>query len=251
MKTLKLTVLALFLCTSSASLFAQTADEIINNYIKNTGGQEKWQQLKGTKMSAKMDEGGILLPLDVYAFANGKSGTVINFQGQTLYQNMFDGETLWSTNFQNMQAEKSDKETTENHKLQANDFPDDFLNYKSKGYTAELLGKEKIEGTEVFKIKLTKEPETVDGKQVPSISFYYFDTENFVPLQLEKEEKSGQMKGMVVIQKMSDYKEIDGLYFPFSIVYEIKGQGSQAIKIDKVELNPIVSDSFFNLPAKK
>jgi hypothetical protein len=59
------------------------------------------------------------------------------------------------------------------------------------------------------------------------------------------------MKGMVVIQKMSDYKEIDGLYFPFSIVYEIKGQGSQAIKIDKVELNPIVADSFFNLPAKK
>ena len=251
MKTLKLTVLALFLCTNSASLFAQTADEIINNYFKNTGGQEKWQQLKGTKMSAKMDQGGILLPLDVYAFANGKSGTVINFQGQTLYQNMFDGETLWSTNFQNMQAEKSDKEATENYKLQANDFPDDFLNYKSKGYTVELLGKEKIEGTEVFKIKLTKEPETVDGKQVPSISFYYFDAENFVPLQVEKEEKSGQMKGMVVIQKMSDYKEIDGLYFPFSIVYEIKGQGSQAIKIDKVELNPIVADSFFNLPAKK
>lgn len=248
---MKKAILLLITVISAITTQAQTADEIINNYIKNTGGQKKWEQLKGTKMSAKMDQGGVLLPLDIYVFANGKSGTVINFQGQTLYQNMFDGVTLWSTNFQNMQAEKSDKESTENYKLQANDFPDDFLNYKSKGYTAELLGKEKIEGTEVYKIKLTKEPETVDGKKVPSISFYYFDAENFVPLQLEKEEKSGQMKGMVVIQKMSDYKEIDGLYFPFSIVYEIKGQGSQAIKIDKVELNPIVSDSFFNLPAKK
>ena len=198
-----------------------------------------------------MDQGGTLLPLEVYEMNGGKSGLVMNFQGQTFYQNMFDGETLWSTNFQNMQAEKSDKETTENYKLNTNDFPDDFLNYKEKGYTIELIGKETIEGTETFKIKLTKEPETVDGKKVDAISFYYFDAENFVPLQVEEEVTTGAMKGMVTIQKMSDYQEVNGLFFPFSLSYEVKGQpGAQAIKIDKIELNPVVEDSFFNFPKK-
>ena len=51
-------------------------------------------------------------------------------------------------------------------KLESKDFPDAFFNYKEKGYTIELLGKEDLEGTETFKIKLTKTPMTVDGEKV-------------------------------------------------------------------------------------
>ena len=38
------------------------------------------------------------------------------------------------------QPEKSDQETTDNLKLENNDFPDSFMDYKSKGYSAMATG---------------------------------------------------------------------------------------------------------------
>ena len=51
------------------------------------------------------------------------------------------------------------------------------------------MGKESIDGTETYKIKLVKEPVTVDGNKEDNITFYYFDADNFVPLVSESEIK--------------------------------------------------------------
>ena len=133
-------------------------------------------------------------------------------------------------------------------KLEANDFPDPFLNYQEKGYTVELMGKEDFNGTEVFKVKLVQEPVTVDGNQEESIAFYYFDTENYVPLAVHKEIKMGPAKGQMSETTFSDYQEVDGLYFPFSMSQGIKGGQSGTIVIKSVELNPEVEDSVFTFP---
>jgi outer membrane lipoprotein-sorting protein len=177
--------------------------------------------------------------------------TVINFQGKQLKQGVFDGETLWGSNFMTMKAEKSDKEATENMKLEMNDFPDPFFNYKENNYTVELLGKEDIDGTETFKVKLVREPVTVDGVEEENVAFYYFDTENFVPLVVQSEIKSGQYKGQISEMKYSDYDEVDGLYFPFSMTQGFKGQDGQAITFDKIEINPEVDEKEFVFPEEE
>lgn len=233
----------------SFTMNAQTVDEILATYYENIGGEETLRKVKGVKMTAKVNQGGMEIPLEIVQLSNGKQMTVINFQGKQLKQGVFDGETLWSHNFMTMKAEKSDAEATANMKLEMNDFPDSFLDYKEKGYTVELLGKETIDGAETFKIKLTKEPITVDGKKEESVSFYFFDTENFVPIAIQNEIKSGQAKGMISNVTMSDYQEVEGLYFPFSMTQGIKGQpGGQPITITKIELNPTVADSEFLFP---
>jgi outer membrane lipoprotein-sorting protein len=149
-----------------------------------------------------------------------------------------------------MQPEKSDAETTANLKLNTNDFPDSFLDYKDKGYTVELLGKETIEGTETYKIKLVKEPLTIDGESKEDISFYYFDTENYVPIAVESEVHMGPMKGQTQLITFSDYQEVDGLYFPFSMSQGVKGSASQPITMESIELNPTVDDTAFAFPAE-
>lgn len=247
MKTLKLLIIALVL-GFSAQLSAQTADEIIANYFENTGGIDAWQSLEGMKMSAKINQGGMEIPLDIITLKNGKQMTVVNFQGKQIKQGVFNGEVLWSTNFMTQKAEKADQETTDNIKRQKNDFPDPFLNYKKKGYTVELLGKESIDGTDTYKIKLTKTPVLVDGKEEENVSFYFFDTENFVPLVVQSEIKAGPMKGQVSEIKMSDYQEIGGIYLPFSLTQGLKGQPGQVIAIDKIELNPQIDDKEFEFP---
>lgn len=227
---------------------AQTADEILANYWENTGGLENFKKLEGIKMTAKVTQQGMEIPLEIVQLKDGRQMTIINFQGQEIKQGVYDGEVLWSTNFMTMKAEKSDAETTENFKLNTNDFPDSFIDYKEKGYTVELIGTESFDGTETYKIKLVREPVTVDGVQEEDISFYFFETENFVPIAMQTEGKFGQMKGMTQEVTMSDYQEVDGLYFPFSMTQGIKDGQSQPFMIESIELNPEVTDEAFAFP---
>ncbi|HAG16547.1 MAG TPA: outer membrane lipoprotein-sorting protein [Bacteroidales bacterium] len=247
MKTVKLLLLA-FILVVSAQSYAQTADEIIAKYFENSGGIANWKSIEGMKMIAKINQGGMVIPLEIIQLKSGKQMTVINFQGKTIKQGVFDGEVLWSTNFMTQKAEKGDQETTDNMKLQKNDFPDPFLNYRMKGYQAEFLGKETIDGVETFKIKLTKNPILVDGVKEENVSYYFFDAENYVPLIVQSEIKSGPMKGQVSEAKFSDYQEVGGVYFPYSLTQGLKGQAGQTIAIDKIELNPQIDPKEFSFP---
>ncbi len=250
MKTVKLLTLALLIGFAS-SVQAQTADEILANYFENTGGIDNWKKLEGIKMKAKVNQNGMEIPIEMVQLKGGNQMTVINFQGKELKQGVFDGETLWGLNFMTQKAEKSDKEATDNMMLEKNDFPDPFLNYKENNYTVELLGKEDIEGTETFKIKLVKEPISIDGIKEENVSFYFFDAENFVPIVVHSEMKSGQFKGQMSESKLSDYQEVDGMYFPFSMTQGLKGQPGQAITFDEIVLNPEVDPNAFKFPEEE
>tara|TARA_X000001036_G_scaffold369630_1_gene355781 strand:+ start:3412 stop:4161 length:750 start_codon:yes stop_codon:yes gene_type:complete len=228
--------------------FSQSVDEIIDNYFENTGGIDQWRKLKGVKMSAKLSQQGMEIPIEIIQMQGGKQMQIINFQGQSIKAQVFDGEVSWGINMMSQKPEKSDQETTDNLKLDNNDFPDSFMDYKSKGYTAELIGKETVDGTETFKVKLTKEPKTVDGKKEDDITFYFFDTENYVPIAIQTEVREGPGKGMIMEITMSDYQEVEGLYFPFSQTQGIKDQPSIPLIIDSIELNPTIEEKEFKFP---
>ena len=241
-------ILVLIVIVCSYSINAQTVDEIISNYFENTGGVENWEKIEGIKMNAKVNQGGMEIPIEIVQLKNGKMMTTINFQGQSIKQGVFDGEVLWSTNFMTQKAERSDEETTNMVKNEMNQFPDPFLNYKEKGFTAELMGTETVDGAETFKIKLTTTPNIIEGKEVPSISYYFFDNENFVPIQVQEEIMEGPGKGMISEVKMSDYQEAGGIYMPYSMTQGVKGQPGAPITMDSIEINPTIDDSEFAFP---
>ena len=169
----------------------------------------------------------------------------INLMGKEFTQMASDGNVIWMTNGMTMKAEKADAEATENAKLSNNDFPEALLDYKAKGYAAEYVGKETKEGTECHKVKFTKKPITVSGVKQDDVSYYFFDTDNGLPIATETEIKEGPMKGEKSISTMSDYQEVDGIYFPFAM-----NQGGQDLKIKKITLNPVVEDKAFTFPTE-
>ncbi len=239
-----------FLLTVIAPVSAQTADEVINNYLQAIGGKENLKKINSATFTGNIDLGGMNLPFTKTQSANGLTMTKANLQGQTFYQEVYDGETLWGTNQMTMAAEKSDSETTANFIKNIKDFPDPFLDYKEKGYTAEVIGKETAEGVSAYKIKLVKEPVIVDGQKVDDVSYYYFDAENFVPILMEQELTSGPGKGMNLQIKFSDYQEVGGVYFPFSLNQGVKGQpGGQLITITEIKLNEPIDKSIYAFPA--
>ncbi len=244
-KLLTAAVLAFFAFTASA----QTADEIIAKYFENTGGIDKWKSIEGIKMSAKVNQGGMEIPLEIVQLKDGRQSTSISFQGKVIKQGVYDGSSLWSHNFMTMKAEKSDAESTENFKQDIGDFPDVFLNYKARGINVEVVGKETVEGTETFKVKVTKKPIKVDGQPTDNVSFYYFDAENFVPLVIESEVKAGPGKGQVSQVKFSDYQELsNGVMMPFTMTQGVKGGPGQPLNISSIEVNPKVDATTFTYP---
>lgn len=250
MKTFKALVLVVAIAFALPTT-AQTADEIIDNYLETIGGKENLMNIEAMKSTGKINFQGMQLPITMVQ-AENKMLMKANFQGMDFYQAVYDGETLWKTNQMTMAAEKNTAEETANFALDMNDFPDAFVNYKDKGYTVELLGSEEMEGTDTFKIKLTKEPVMVDGKEQESVSYYYFEKDNFVPIAIESSIMQGPMKGQVALSKLSDYQEVDGLFFPFSIEETIKGspQGQQIV-IESIEINPTIDASIFAYPEKQ
>ncbi len=245
MNILKSIMVACILAIST-SFYAQTADEIIENYFENTGGKANWEKLEGIEMVGVMKMQNMEIPFEQVATKDGKQLVTIELQGSRMIWSAFDGETSWERNQMTMEAEKSDNEATDNMKKQTKDFPDPFLNYKEKGYAVELIGKETVDGTETFKIKLTKDPITINGESKPNISHYYFDTENFVPIILESEINEGPMTGQTIKSSISDYQEVNGVYFPFTI-----GNQFQTMTFKEIKLNPEVDTAAFAFPEKK
>jgi len=241
--------LLLFVAFGSLTMSAQTVDEIIDTYIENIGGADAWSKVEGVKMFASVNQGGMDIPLEIYNLVGGKQYMKFNLQGKDIVQLAFDGETAWGVNFMTGAAEPKTSEEVENMKREMGNFPDPFLNYKEKGYTAELMGKETAEGVECFKIKLTKKPLLVNGVETPNEAYYFFDPDNYVPIMREQEIKQGEMKGQITQEVMSNYDEVDGLYFAFSSENKIKGtEQTQMIAFSKIELNPTVDDKMFEMP---
>ena len=58
------------------------------------------------------------------------------------------------------------------------------------------------------------------------------------------------MKGEVAVTTLSDYQEVEGLMFPFSISQGMKDGESQPLEITEIELNPEVDEDFFSFPGE-
>ena len=232
----------------SVSLQAQTADEIVETYLENTGGKENWKNVKSQKIIASINANGMKIPLEIWNFSDGKVYTAFELQGKKMVQQVFDGEKGYEMNFMTQKMEEIESETVENLKRNKGDFPSPFLDYKEKGYTLDLVGVETVEGVECFKLKFTTGKKLSEGKEVDDVSYYYFDKENYVPIVVETTITGGPMAGKTAVTILSDYDEVDGLYLPFSMQEKLKdGEGEgQTISFDKIELNVKVEDSMFD-----
>lgn len=226
---------------------AQTADDIINKYFDQTGGKDAWSKLVSMKSTGKIKSQGMEFPAVILAKPN-KQKLSMTFQGLTFVQPAFDGTTGWQTNGMTMKAEKMEAEESEITKQEVADFPDPFLRYKERGYTVELQGSETVEGTDCYKIKLTKKPIMIEGKEEENATTYFFDKENFVPILTRSTIKKGPAKGKSMESAMSDYQEVNGVMMPFTMDQKFEGQTQASISIEKIELNIDIDDKEFAFP---
>ncbi len=239
--------LALAVITFTASN-GQNVDEILSKYFTNTGGLDKWKALKSRTSAGKAMMGpGQEFPFSVYEMAPNKQKFVINVQGTELIAQAYDGKDAWMLNpfAGGKDPVKMDDEQAKDVKDET--FEDNFIDYGKKGHEVTLEGTEEIDGVKCFKLKLVRNKK---NEKDDITEYHFFDSENFVPIVVARYIRSGPQKGTEVRTYLSDYQEVGGLMFPFSMEQKVNGQTGFKMTIEKISLNDITDESIFAFPKK-
>lgn len=247
MNKLTSTFFLLFGLLIGNAAYAQTAEEVIDMYFETIGGKDKIAALKSSRATCKAKAQGMELPVVMVSAAPNMQRMDMNFQGKDITQMAFDGETAWGVNFMTMEAEAMDAEQSLVMAAQS-DYPDAFLDYESKGYTVELTGEEEIEGVDCHIIKLTRKPVMIGDKEEENVSQFYMDKENGIIIKQVDYSLTGPTKGSTIETFFSDYEEVDGIYFPFTMVQKMNDAEVFSVAIEKMELNPELPDGYFTMP---
>ena len=226
-----------------APTMAQTVDEIIAKNIEARGGMAKMKAVKTFKITAKASGGGgPEVPVIVYQSRPNSARVEFTLQGLTGIQ-AYDGKTAWGVNpfGGKKDAELMGEDQAKAMEEQA-DFDGPLVDYKDKGSTVEYLGKEPIEGTDAFKLKVT-----LKNGNVQTI---YLDANEYLEI---KSEQKRIVRGTETETETitGDYKEVDGLQIPFSSESGPKGSDSsqkQKFTIEKIEFNAPINAACYTMP---
>ena len=235
-----LTALAVVLLVALPAA-AQTADDIVNKNMQAMGGVDKLKAVKSVRMTGTMTVGpGMEAPVMLEMKRPNMMRIDISLQGMTGTQ-AYDGTSGWSLMpFGGSKAPQP--MSADDAKLAAEqaDMDGPLMDYKAKGHTVELLGKEPVEGADTYKLKLTKK----DG----DVTIYYIDAEHFLVI---KQEARRTLRGTEIESEtiVGDYKEVDGMMMAHSIDAGVKGQPMrQKLTLSAIEVNVPIDDARFKMP---
>jgi outer membrane lipoprotein-sorting protein len=225
--------------------FGYTADELVTRNIQAKGGLDSIHALKSLRLSGHMRIQQDTVELD-YVTVIKQPGSVryeAALQGLTQVQ-AFDGTQAWQINpFQGRKdPEKLSADDAKGMGEDAADFAGPLVDYEAKGYKLDYLGREDIDGTEAYKLRVTR----TNG----DLTTVYLDPDYFLEIRTVNRRIEHGVPVETVVD-YGDYEKVAGVFLPFSQESGIKGSSDrQKVQFDKVEANVDVHDGLFHFPCK-
>jgi hypothetical protein len=211
---------------------AQTAEEIVSKHIEAIGGTENWKKINSLKMEGAVQVQGAEVALS-QTILNGKgSRQDISVMGMTGFI-IITPTAGWS--YLPFQGQQSAEAMTAEDLAESQDQLDiqgSLVDYAAKGNSIELLGKDDVEGTECYKIKVTKKtgnPET-----------YFIDTKTHYIVRSMMVRKANGQETTVTTNYSNYEKTPEGVLLPKSI-----GLPFGELNLSKITVNLSVDESIF------
>jgi len=200
-----------------------TAEMVFNNYLKAIGGKEAVANVESVLMLAQAEIQGQKLDLEVRSTSTGKTMQVVSMGGNAVSKQVFNG----TTGFAVIQGQKIalNDEQIEAAKADANQFPE------MNASEAKVMGIEAVDGKDAYVVALNKE----------TTAFY--DIESGLKLKSVKTVSQGEQT-MEVPTGYSNYKQVDGVKFPFTISQSF-GPQSFEFNVSSIKVNEGVNESDF------
>ena len=200
-----------------------TATTVVDTYINAIGGIDKLMDVKSIVMTSAAKVQGMDISLVAKTAAPNKSSIVVSGMGQVLSKMVFDGET----GYQEAQGRKKEMSADEIAKAKAKNVILEELEYKN----GELLRIEPLDGKKVYVIKHND-------------TEIFFDVKSGLKVKEVKIVKTPDGKEVRVPTVFSNYKEVNGMKFPFTIGQKM-GPMDLNFEVTDIKINEGVSDVDF------
>lgn len=235
-KTILIIIITVFIIPC---LSAQTADEVIANYVEAIGGKEKISQIKSLYLENTTKVMGMKV-ISCTTILNGKGlRTDTKFMGSNIIT-CYNDKSGWSVN------SRENTITDLIIKIQNAMLTDQifiggpFLDYIAKGYKVESEGRMKIGNVSAIKIKMIMLENIVCE--------YFFDPSTYYLLRTIQKAGINRNKSDIV-SNYSDYRPtLIGYIMPYTIKMEMGGKLSTKTVVSKITFNQPVDSSIFIMP---
>lgn len=239
MKTLKLAALFLVAALSVTSVKAQTADEVISKYVTAVGGLDNWKKVNSMVQTGTMTVQGMNIDITISTLNGKGSRQDIVAMGMNNYTITTPTEGWRYFPIQGQQAPEAMTADDVKQAQDALDVTGALVDYKTKGHSAEFLGKEDVDGTDCFKIKLTHK----SGKT----ETYFIDAAtNLIVKSISLLKANGQEAELAT--SYSNYQKLpEGILIPHAMSVPFGPGVNFDLTITKVEVNKAIDESIFKV----
>ena len=215
-------ILLVIIMLMSGIVSAQTAKEIIEKNIELSGGLTNWKLLNSITLQGRLTLGiNDNYPIKIFQERPNLTKTVITINKKETAIEGYDGKKGYAMNYATNKLQEYPNYVAES-------FDTDFIDWESKGFEANYLGKEKVGETVCHKVELIKNVNK---------TLYYFDVKTYMLL---KEVKSDEAL------LYSDYRKIGSLMMPFRIESSSpKKDSDYVILLNKIETNKVLPANTF------
>nr|WP_320120524.1 pitrilysin family protein [uncultured Marinifilum sp.] len=205
-----------------------TCKSVMENYVSAIGGRDKWMAVKDLSFKGEMKMGPMSVNVESAYKNNEKYCMKMIMNGQVMQSVVYNGA---AAKIVAMGQEKQAGEAElSKFKLQAQMCPE--LNMQNLGYKMKIVGAETVDGEKSYKL------EVVDADGISRYDFFSVDS----GLKLKT---VMQQNGVSVVVLYKEYKEVDGVKYPFLTLTKM-GPQEMPLSITELSVNKGVEDSLFN-----
>jgi len=226
-------IAALYLIAHSMGAAAQTADELVKKHVDAMGGLDNWKKVNTTLITGNLNLGGKEFPVSITTL--NKKGYRLEFtiNGMSNYTIVTpDNGWMYMPIQGQTKAEAMPAEEVKQEQDNLDVAMDALIDYKAKGNKVTYLGKDEVEGTECYKLKVTHSTGKEETDFLDVGTYYCIRT-------VEKTTANGKEEES--ISNLSNFQKLpEGVVFPMSI----ESDGAP-ITLKTIEINKPVDESIF------
>ncbi len=224
---------------------AQSADEIIARYLTARGGYQKLKAIKTLRMSGTYQEGESSFGTYI-EWKRPLSRVVVVGVPNEVYREGFNG-TSWEFSAPSGELKVTEASSAAGKAARRGaEFDESIVDYPEKGHQVELVGREKLNGSDVYLLRVTLS----DGW----IKDYYLNTKSYLIVALRKAMPlHATGPDIESLSLYEDYKSVAGVLFPHSFVERNTATGKimNTLHWKFIEANVKIDDEQFSPPLIK
>jgi hypothetical protein len=223
------------LAFTTLSVSAQTVDEIVAKNIEAMGGAAKIATLTSVKKTGTLSAQGQDFPVTLNIAHMKGFRMDLEIMGTSNYQIITPERASMFFPIQQMTEPKVTTGEDIKEMQGALDIQNSLYNYKEKGTAVELVGEEKVDAQDAYKLKVTKK----EGKS----AFYFIDKKTNRIIKTVAKAKGPDGTEQDVETPYGDYKQnADGYWFAYTTAFQ---GGMAAVTFEKIETNIKIDESIF------